>query len=516
MQHLESKMTSKYPLYYYAFLLLGLSNLLFAQSTVQSIARNGVANLHAEGNTLWVGPKLNFTTNGGQTWKIANVDSLLNGKGRVFSIDVEQDTVWAGLGFADRRRETNTIEDVAMGFAFSVNGGQTWQMRLPPLDRANATTQVYGVSTLPARAVITPVQSPPYDIDYDPYRRTVWTAGFASGIRKSADRGATWQRVVLPPDNLTSINPNTPYSFLVAPYVGPNNGNENHKGFAVLVDERGTIWAGTAGGINFSEDGLSWKRYKRDGTLSGLLGEWVISIEEQPLDGRNPIWLTNWRANSNLEQFALVVTTNGGESFRSTLVGEKLYDLAFKGNIVYAVGDNGLFISNDGGYEWQNVRVFRDANQPDRYINVERSAVSVAVTPEALWVGTSDGLLKSLDFGQTWQLFRTEIGLKVPNPTPQTPTVESYAYPNPFSPASDQVIRLRYEITSNQTVQVRVFDYGMNLVREVASGSRNSGIREEIWDGKDAYGVRIANGVYFYEIRTATEGIFRGKVMILE
>lgn len=489
---------------------------LNAQTTVSGIARNGVSNLHAEDHVLWVGPKLNFTTDGGRTWKQAAIDSLTNGRGRVFSLDVEQDTIWVGLGFADRRRETNTIEDVAMGFAYSVDAGRTWKYRFPPLDRANAITQSYGISTLPARAVITPVQSPPYDIDYDPFRQTIWSAGFASGIRKSTDNGISWQRVVLPPDNLTSIRPDYPYNFLVAPYVGPGNGNENHKGFAILVDENATIWAGTAGGINKSDDGLSWKRFKRDGTINGILGDWVISIEEQPLDGRNPIWFTNWRANSNAEQNALMVTRDGGLTFQANLIGEKIYDTAFRGQTVYAAGDNGLFISNDGGENWENIRKFKDLNQPDRYIRDDVAVYSVAVTHDALWLGTADALLKSADFGLSWQIFRTEVPLNPTTPTAEIPTVETYAYPNPFSPASDQVIRFRYALSADQNVQIRVFDYGMNLVREVSSAMRSQGVREEVWDGTDANGVRIANGVYFYEIRAAKDGIFRGKVMILE
>src|SRR5690606_4231715 len=156
-------------------------------------------------------------------------------------------------------------------------------------DNPEDTTQVYGNNVLPAQAVIVPEQSPPYDIDYDPVREVVWMAGWASGIRRSTDDGRTWQRVVLPSDDLDAITPDGTYDFEVRPRAA-GRGSFNFLGFSVLVDEEGVVWAGTPVGVNRSEDGgVSWTRRQYDGTPNSLTGSWVISIEEQPLPGRNPV-----------------------------------------------------------------------------------------------------------------------------------------------------------------------------------------------------------------------------------
>ncbi|MEX0599036.1 MAG: hypothetical protein WD205_00255, partial [Rhodothermales bacterium] len=58
------------------------------------ILRNSVTNLHARGDTLWAGPFLNVTFDGGENWFVADVDSLFGSRNTVFSIDVEGPVIW--------------------------------------------------------------------------------------------------------------------------------------------------------------------------------------------------------------------------------------------------------------------------------------------------------------------------------------------------------------------------------------------------------------------------------------
>ncbi|WP_243664156.1 hypothetical protein [Rhodothermus marinus] len=46
---------------------------------VPGIAENFVSNLAARGDSLWVGPRLDLTFDGGQTWYRADVDSITQG-----------------------------------------------------------------------------------------------------------------------------------------------------------------------------------------------------------------------------------------------------------------------------------------------------------------------------------------------------------------------------------------------------------------------------------------------------
>lgn len=480
-----------------------------------SILRNSITNLHAEGDSLWVGPFLNLTTDEGATWQVAQTDSLVDSRNRLFSVDVEGSVIWAGLGFSSTS-DGNAVQ-AAAGFVFSEDGGQTFTYRFPQLDGAGDSTQVYGVSTLSALPVIVPEQSPPFDIDYDPATGTVWVAGWASGIRRSDDQGRTWQRVVLPPDNLDEIQPDVPYDFTVEPQRG-GRGWLNHMGFGILVDETGTVWAGTPAGVNRSLDGgVSWKRFSADGTANGLTGSWVISIEEQPVPGRNPVWMATWNAGEAGEsgQFGITVTRDGGETFEQVLIGERVFDFAFEDDVVYAAGESGLFVSEDEGRSWNAIRDFNDSSRPDRPVRPDVEVFSVAVTSQAVWVGTSDGLVRSTDRGQTWRLFRTEVPLNPEEPTDAVPRVETFAYPNPFSPNADRHVRIRYELEASQSVEIRIFDFGMHLVRTLPEALQFGGIRETIWDGNDDNGLRVANGTYFYSVRYGSETVW-GKILVLE
>ncbi len=480
------------------------------------ILRNGISNLGASGDSLWVGPFLNLTTDGGQTWLVPDADSLYGTRNRVFSVDVEGDVIWAGLGFSFTR-EGNESVPTAGGFVYSDDGGRTFTYRFPQLDTPDQTTQVYGQNVLDAEVVTVPQQSPPYDIDYDPATGDVWVAGWASGIRRSADQGRTWQRVVLPPDNLTYIHPDSSYDFFVGPKVIPSDdGSENHKGFAVLVDETGTVWAGTAAGVNRSTDGgQSWRRFTADGSPGGLPGNWAISIEEQPLPGRNPVWMATWATVAS-ERRGGAVTRDGGETFEQHLVDTEVTDFAFRGETVYVAGRRrGLLISDDGGASWRTVRDFRDPTRPDLVLRPDVEVLAVATTDDALWVGTDEGLFRSTDGGMSWRSFRTSVPLHPETPTAEMPDVDTYAYPNPFSPAADRFVRIRYDLERAGGVDVRIFDFGMHLVRRLVDASQQPGAREAVWDGTDDGGARVANGTYFYAVEAEGRTVW-GKIMVLE
>jgi photosystem II stability/assembly factor-like uncharacterized protein len=490
---------------------------------VPGLARNSVTNLHAEGNILWAGSYLNLTTDGGDTWLVADTDSLIGSRNTVFSIDVEGDIVWVGLGFSTD--DGGASFPSAGGFLFSEDGGQTFTYRLSQLDSPESDTELYGASTLPALPIIVPQQSPPWDIDYDPQTGDVWMAGWASGIRKSTDQGRRWQRVVLPPDSLDALYPDSSYSFAIEPRRGLT-GWYNYLGFSVLVDETGTVWAGTVAGVNRSTpddvraDGeRAWQRFAYTGTARSLTGDWVISIEEQPLPDRNAIWMATWDGSEDADrrqQYGVTVTRDGGETFEQVLLDEQVYDFAFRGTTVYVAGINGLFISEDDGRSWITVRDFYDPTQPDRVVPPDVEVTSVAVTEDgALWVGTSDGLFKSLDGGATWRVFRVEVPLHPESPRDEVPRVETFAYPNPFSPPVNRYTRIRYELSESRSVDIRIFDFAMNLVRSLVDESQAAGIREVVWDGTDDGGLRVANGTYFYLVDTGGD-TFRGKILVIE
>lgn len=488
---------------------------------VPSIADNFISNLAARGDSLWVGPRLNLTFDGGQTWYQARVDSITQGRGRVYALLVMGDTIWASLGTrykADLNGD-GVDDDVfeAVGLVFSTDGGQTWGFRFPPLDAPTDTVIRYGVSRLSAEPVVAPQLTTTFDLAYDRQRGRLWAASWYGGLRYSDDFGRTWHRAVLPPDTLDALRPDQLYRFRVAPPSSALDRYANYFAFAVHVDGVGTVWAGTAGGINRSLDGgLSWDRFFNDGRPNGPTGNWIIAISEQRRpNGQRVLWFATRPAGAGPgETFGITRTADGGRTFQQVLLGERINGFAFRGDTVYAAGDNGLFISTDQGRTWRTIRDFYDP-AAHRVVRPDVRVLAVAVTRSHLWIGTSDGLLRSDDGGRTWRLFRADVPLRPDSPSPTVPRVDTYAYPNPFSPALDAFVRIRYELERAVRVRVHVFDFGLQRIRTLFEGSQTAGVHEVIWDGLDARGVRVANGVYFYAVETGS-ATYWGKILVIE
>lgn len=474
-----------------------------------SIFQNGVDNMAAYGDTVWIGPLLQRHIGAQSDWYTADkADSVTNGRGRVYSFSVGKDTVVAGIGYSKIVKGQNV--DTGIGFYFSTDGGNNWRFAKLPLDNLNDSTFYYGGNAIKELPVVVPEQSPPYSVTFK--KNVVFAAGWALGIIRSKDFGKTWQRLILPPSNTDTLRPDGTYHFTFDPL-----GDNNFLGFSVCVDSRGYVWAGTADGINISPnastappDSVIWYHKAADQSVNGLLGNWVITIKEQPATGA--IWMTNW-VTANGEQYGVVSTDDEGQTFRHYLVGEKIYDIAFDKNIIYATGDNGLFISYDNGATWDHIAQIKSA---DTFIKPNASYYSLAHTTNKIWVGTSDGLASSDDHGKTWSITRVNLPLSGGNRfQPNAPDVKTYAYPNPFSMSQDSDVRIVFNVKKSGNVSIKLYDFGMNLIRVLDDKYLNTGMHEAVWNGLDAHGARVSNGVVFYRIKTA-DGNYDGKILVLQ
>ena len=502
------------------------------------LASNTVQELASAGDSLWAGPLL--TVYAEDEARLFTPDDpvvarrLEDGSNVVLSLAAEGgvqggSAVWAGLAFD---AGGNAIG--AGGFLVSTDGGASFSTRPVPLDDPADTTVAYGADTLPAVPITQAAGSPPRDLAIEPQADTVWTAGGRSGLRRWTAQDGAWTRAVLPPDTSTRIEPSTPTDFLVAPPQDDGRGFQNHRALSVLVDETGTVWAGTAAGLNRSTPGdvgpsgdRAWRLFRPDGTPNSLTGQLVLGLAEQPRpDGRNPVWIATLRADggSVLQRSGLTVTPDGGETFRQPLIGEQVNDVAARRARVYAATENGLFVSGSQGRTWRTVEEVALA-EPEQAFPGELTARAVEVTPAALWVGTTAGLLR-LDRADEprllpdapdaprpeWQLFRTEVPVNPDEPTEQVPDVETYAYPNPFVPSRDDAVRIVYDVPEPQTVKVSIYDFGMNRVRTLEE-QEPAGQQEIVWDGTDASGLRLPTGTYLYTVEVGGTTV-RGKILL--
>ena len=507
-------------------------------SPVTGVSSNAIRVLESAGDSLWAGPFLTVYVEDEQRFLFANNERLQDSDNVVFAIDAlsppdaNPSLIWSALAF-----DTGNGTPGAAGFLVSTNGGDSFDFRPPQLDSVTDTTITYGDATFPAIPVTQPANNTVQSIDVNPATGTVWIAGGQSGIRRSDDGGETWQRAVLPPDSLLSVAPNDTPPFRVGPPLDESRGFLNHVGFSVHVDETGTVWAGTAGGVNRSapDDALpsgdrAWTRTVFDGTPDGLTGNNVVAIAEQPRpNARNPLWMATWAAQSNeggLQRFGVSVTRDGGDTFDQELIGAQVFDFAFREDVVYAAAAEGLYVSGDDGQTWRTVRDFRLADA-DAFLRDDAEPQAVETTPSALWVATSDGLLRLPRARESallandpsaerpaWTLFRTNVPVNPEEPSETVPDVATYAYPNPFSPSNDRVVRIRYQLEASHDVTIEIFDFGMNRVRTLRS-QKPAGQNESVWDGTDARGLRLPNGAYFYTVETDT-GTERGKILLVE
>lgn len=488
-------------------------------SPFESITQNSVSNMGALGDTLWIGPRMDFNIANELEWRSPQgVDSVTDGRGRLFSIALARDTVVAGIGYNETVGEESV--QAQMGFYLTTDAGLNWELidTSRTLDHPDDNTIRYGGQDLEIIPVIVPQQSPPYMVDFR--GDVIFFAGWASGIRRSTDFGLTWERVVLPPFELNELVPEGTYDFRIDPRGdGQTNNFLNFLGFSVLIAGDGTVYAGTAGGLNISDnaltapsDSIRWRHIRQDGSPDGLLGNWITSIRENPFD--DAVWMTNWTAIAGSDVEGIVVTRDGGDSFEQYLAGERIYDIGFNGQAVFAAGTNGVFVSEDNGGSWRQLRQVSSSN------TVMKPGTTYYAASNAggrVWIGTSDGLASTVDNGKTWDITRVNFPLDGQNRhQDDAPGVRTYAYPNPFSPRQHDLIRIKFETENSSAVTVRLYDFSMNLIRILDEKRElEAGTYEAVWDGTDQQGRKVANGAVFYEVDTGRHKSV-GKILLLE
>ena len=496
----------------------------------ESLQQNSVSSLEASKSLLWIGPGLNsYSETTGNITVPVNADSVFNSSGRVFSLSVSGEAILTGIGFTSLAGGSPV--NAALGYYLSRDHGSSWSFlpfhldERPPSDCDAASVGPpcdiefqYGEQTYIRNRISVPEQSPPYDVDFR--GNTFFAAHWASGLMRSRDSGASWERIILPPSSDTTLSPQHSYNWYsrtpdgaVINRYDPRFDN-NLLGFSVLIDRADRVWVGTAAGVNVSDNALSapaekvsWRRFVYDPENStGLLSAWVQKIREEPETDR--IWMTNWKADpENRDEAGIVYTEDEGITFHHFLKGVRVNDIGFHDGVIYAAAD-------DQGATWKTYSGIVSTNT---YIREGARFYAVASTDNGIWIGTSDGLAFSDNHGSSWSILRTDLPPGGGNAyQPETPDNNSYAYPNPFSPTHHSEVRIKFRAAQSDTPIIRIFDFGMNRIRTLYTGTAPAeGVYETVWDGRDEGGHSVAGGVYFYSVETAS-GFINGKILLLD
>jgi hypothetical protein len=413
---------------------------------------------------------------------------------------------------------------VGKGLAFTTNATDSvinWTYYDQPIDDELSDTIPFGdigfVAVLP---ITVPQANVTYDIAFSD--EFAWIASWAGGLRRYKLEDKTWERVPLPMDDQfelttcidTSYVPIGGKYILKDFYLNPRDpidgGNHNHKTFSVLT-YGDTIWVGTANGINRgilgSGNCVDWENYSYP--THGLSGNFVVGLAMQMFNGKRTIWAATVNADDPTEQRGVSYTTNDGLSWNTALLGERVYNITAHDSLVFAATAKGLWKTEDG-INWARYKPARQAipvpntaiHSTDEVLANEVYSVAFDSRPyygdNSIWIGTGDGAAHSYDLdGLNWKIFRAEYDQD-----------EDYAYPNPFSPYTHNVIGgdgyVRFhtnEWSGTFVIDLDVYNFAMEKVFAGSFDRRDASSGALKWNGRDTQGRLVNNGVYFVNLK---------------
>ena len=354
----------------------------------------------------------------------------------------------------------------------------------------------------------------------------IWITSWAGGLRRiplqNLAGDSSWTRVPLPLDDMdvlttcsdTSYADNILKDYYLNPRDPLDDGNHNHKAFSVLA-YGDTVWVGTANGINrglLGQNGcIDWEHFSFP--QDGISGNFVVGLTRQVWGNTNIIWAVTMNAEDRGEERGLSYTIDDS-TWHTALIGERIYNVYAEGSLVFAASENGLWKSIiDDPHDTPMWALFEPAIQAilledslvfdtDEILTNEVISFAFDNRPyysqAVLWLGTLDGLARSSDIdGSNWQIFRAEY-----DPT------ELYAYPNPYSPYSHNVldgdgyVRFHTSEVVSYTIEMSIYNFSLGIIFK-KKYDRRSGTESLKWDGKDQNGKLVDNGVYFINLKFA-------------
>lgn len=119
--------------------------------------------------------------------------------------------------------------------------------------------------------------------------------------------------------------------------------------------------------------------------------------------------------------------------------------------------------------------------------------------------------------------FITNVEVILSNPSGASVTSLVKASPNPFNPSVQAETFLNYDLSSNYTITLYLFDLSGELIwqKYIQAGEEGGkqGPNLVPWNGKNLYGQGVANGVYIFkilaEVGGAKKSIASGKLIVL-
>lgn len=474
------------------------------------IGANDLNDMSWDGRTLWVsgaGTLTRHVSNFGTVYDWRSYRQMNGfGKGSIYALASSGDTLVVSWGWTEEYNGQQAI--MGDGLSLSRDGGDSWThipvTKLFP-DRASFSN--------PGRYTAT------WDIAFT--RNTIWCCSLSGFLLKSTDMGETWTNIL--------------------PDAGPLDLlNANHHG--QCLDAYGdTLWVGTFQGMNLSLNrgktwtNYSWKTGEKIDLANPKPGNFVYAVEHKTVAGKTHVW-AGCSDYYGLGMYGICHTADNGATWKYETTKYNAWNFAFghKGasdpavsdSTVFAASDSGLAVSYDLGATW-DIMTIRDSDGAT-WRRGERIS-SVAVVADTLWATSANGIARTTDWGRTWTVYKgitrvktLDTGERDVGVSSAFDDVETYAFPNPFTPSRRDAdysrTNIHYALKKDARISVTLFDFRGRKLRELVRNENRAGGRDhqEVWDGKDADGSVVPNGVYFYLIKTDKGDSARGKIMVLD
>lgn len=497
---------------------------VYADTSQQGLLSNVVSEIRLQGDSSWVwlgtGRGLSRVKDSINVETFFTSNELTNGsstggyfpEGGVSAIAVKGDTVFTAFASSD----ANDFP-IGKGIAYTPNSTavpSSWTYYEQPVDYEDAETFPWGGIGFVQGLPITVSQ---YNITYDANvgGGYVWITSWAGGLRRFKVSDNSWERVPTPQDDQFTLitcadssyemidDKKILKNFYLNPRDPADGGNHNHKAFSVLT-YNDTVWVGTANGINrgiIGDQGcINWHHYAYP--FENLTGNFVVSIARQNWNGQRIIWAATMNADDPTEQRGVSYTMNDGDTWHTALIGERVYNVHAQDSLVFAASANGLWKTEDG----ENWALFKPAKNvtPLQGDETLASEVFTVVLDQrayyngpVLWIGTGDGVARSSDLdGSNWEIYRADYDPE-----------KIYAYPNPFSPNSHNVVdgdgyvRFHLGNVASYEVDMTIYNFAMETVYSTTFDRQNSATGAIKWNGKDSNKRLVDNGVYFIRMK---------------
>ncbi len=215
---------------------------------------------------------------------------------------------------------------------------------------------------------------------------------------------------------------------------------------------------------------------------------------------------------SYLDMDDMADTTNDWVKLPATSVLSdiRVWNFAFDGDRIYIASDSGLFSSPEPGSTF--VRIDINSTDPETEIRLGASVNGVAVLDSSLWVATDDGFARRSLSDVFFDVFQVI----------DDTTLEAYAFPTPFNPTDQNVVRFHYQVpVGASSASIAVYDFAMNLVKQVTtntsrlSGEVVHGNVSDNWNGLNGQGELVAPGIYYFKVEFSNGDNAWGKLAVI-